>query len=259
MKRFAKYIMTVTLLVLSACSTHLLAQNDTIVQNDSVLPAKEEVFPKITYEWISYQMKVAMEREEENLAFQCFFVNRIDSLIYLNLNRSGIELARVVLTPDSVIYVNKLEHEFYAGDYSFLRRVFGFPLDFDMVQSILNAVDFKNFDNSMHRVEENGTLHYIAPQRANLEGTVSLMQDIEIGEGGIIKSNDMTDLKTMRDFDIEYEDYTTIDSIPFFTKFEIEMELDDVEMEVQLKNIRFNVPGPTSIRIPENFKEVEFK
>ena len=111
----------------------------------------------------------------------------------------------------------------------------------------------------MHRVEENGTLHYIAPQRANLEGTVSLMQDIEIGEGGIIKSNDMTDLKTMRDFDIEYEDYTTIDSIPFFTKFEIEMELDDVEMEVQLKNIRFNVPGPTSIRIPENFKEVEFK
>ena len=204
-------------------------------------------------------MKISLEKEEEKLAFQCFFVNRIDSLIYLNLNRSGIELARVVMTPDSVIYVNKLEHEYYAGDYQFLRRLFGFPLDFDMVQSLLNGVDFKNFDDSLHRVEEDGKLYYVAPQRTNRLGTVSLMQSIEIGEGGVILDNDMTDLKTMRDFDIEYGDYTTFDSIPFFSKFEIEMETDEVEMEVLLKNIRFNVPGPTAIRIPESFKEVDFK
>lgn len=250
MKKIIQYII---LSVLLACPSLALAQ-------DSVrIPPKEEVFPKITYEWISYQMKISLEKEEEKLAFQCYFVNRIDSIIYLNLNRSGIELARVVLTPDSVIYVNKLEHEFFAGDYTFLRRVFGFPLDFDMVQSLLNGVDFKNFDDSLHRVEEDGKLYYVAPQRSNLQGTVSLMQTIEIGEGGIILDNDMTDLKTMRDFDIEYEDYTDIDSIPFFTKFEVEMETDEVEMEVQLKNIRFNTPGPTAIRIPESFKEVEFK
>ena len=228
-------------------------------QNADETPAKEAVFPKITYEWVSYQMKISLEKEEEKLAFQCFFVNRIDSLIYLNLNRSGIELARVVMTPDSVIYVNKLEHEYYAGDYQFLRRLFGFPLDFDMVQSLLNGVDFKNFDDSLHRVEEDGKLYYVAPQRTNRLGTVSLMQSIEIGEGGVILDNDMTDLKTMRDFDIEYGDYTTFDSIPFFSKFEIEMETDEVEMEVLLKNIRFNVPGPTAIRIPESFKEVDFK
>lgn len=228
-------------------------------QSDTLLPSKESVFPKITYEWVSYQMKVSLEKEKEKLSFQCFFVNRIDSLIYLNLNRSGIELARVVLTPDSVIYVNKLEHEFYAGDYRFLRRVFGLPLDFDMVQSLLNGVDFKYFDDSLHRVEEDGKLYYVAPQRTNLQGNVSIMQSIEIGEGGVILDNDMTDLKTMRDFDIEYEDYTVIDSIPFFTKFEVEMESDEVEMEVLLKGIRFNVPGPTSIRLPDSFKEIELK
>lgn len=250
MKQILHYIvvMSAVLMILP----HLRAQTGDII------PAKDSVFPKITYEWISYQMKIDMEKEEEKLAFQCFFVNRIDSLIYLNLNRSGIELARVVLTPDSVIYVNKLEHEFYAGDYSFLRRVLGFPLDFDMAQSLLNGVDFKDFDDNMQRVEEDGKLYYVAPQRTNRKGTVSLMQSIEIGEGGIILDNDMTDLKTMRDFDIEYEEYTLIDSIQFFTKFEVEMEVDDVEIEAVLKNIRFNTPGPTAIRIPENFKEIEF-
>lgn len=251
MRKFVQYY----IVVLTAI---LLGLPQLRAQNLDTLPAKDSVFPKITYEWVSYQMKISMEKEDEKLAFQCYFVNRIDSLIYLNLNRSGIELARVVLTPDSVIYVNKLEHEFYAGDYSFLRRVFGFPLDFDMVQSLLNGVDFKDFDDSLQRVEEDGKLHYVAPQRTNRKGTVALMQSIEIGEGGIILDNDLTDLKTMRDFDIEYEDYTLIDSIPFFTKFEVEMEVDDVEIEAVLKNIRFNTPGPTAIRIPENFKEIEF-
>lgn len=250
MSRLIQYIIIATLLL------NLPLAN---AQTDSVIPSKEEVFPKITYEWVSYQMKISLEKEEEKLSFQCFFVNRIDSLIYLNLNRSGIELARVVLTPDSVIYVNKLEHEYYAGDYTFLRRVFGLPLDFGMVQSLLNGVDFTDFDDSLHRVEEDGKLYYVAPQRTNQAGTVSLMQSIEIGEGGIILDNDITDLKTMRDFDIEYEDYTTVDSMLFFTRFEVEMEADEVEMEAQLKNIRFNTPGPTAIRIPENFKEIEFQ
>ena len=248
MKQFIQYIIIAALLLLSLPA---------IAQDSTQIPSKEEVFPKITYDWVSYQMKISLEKEEEKLSFQCFFVNRIDSIIYLNLNRSGIELARVVLTPDSVIYVNKLEHEYYAGGYVFLRRVFGMPLDFDMVQSLLNGVDFKNFDDSLHRVEEDGKLYYVAPQRANRQGTVAIMQSIEIGEGGIILDNDITDLKSMRDFDIEYEDYTIIDSIPFFTKFEVEMEADEVEMEVSLKNIRFNVAGPTAIRIPENFKEIE--
>ena len=69
----------------------------------------------------------------------------------------------------------------------------------------------------------------------------------------------MTDLKTMRDFDITYKDYTIIDSIPFFTKFEVEMESDEAMLEVQMKNVRFNMPGPTAIRIPESFKEIELK
>ncbi|MBQ7735576.1 MAG: DUF4292 domain-containing protein [Bacteroidales bacterium] len=251
MRKFLQYIiiLPVVLLYLPV----LRAQDSTLI------PSKMDVFPKITYDWVSYQMKISLEKEEEKLAFQCFFVNRIDSIIYLNLNRSGIELARVVLTPDSVTYVNKLEHEYYAGDYSFLRRVFGFPLDFDMVQSLMNGVDFKDFDDSLHRVEEDGKLHYVAPQRTNRQGTVALMQSIEIGAGGVILDNDMTDLKTMRDIDIEYEDYTMIDGTPFFTKFEVEMEVDDVELEAELKNIRFNVPGPTTIRIPESFKEIEFK
>ena len=228
-------------------------------QDTTSMPPKEDVFPKISYDWVSYQMKISLEKEDEKLAFQCYFVNRIDSIIYLNLNRSGIELARVVLTPDSVIYVNKLEHEYYAGGHEFLRRIFGLPLDFFMVQSLLNGVDFKDFDESLHRVEEDGRLYYVAPQRSNKQGTVTLMQAIEIGEGGRILDNDMTDLKTMRDVDIKYNDYTLIDSIPFFTSFEVEMESDEMMMEVAMKNIRFNTPGPTAIRIPESFKEIELK
>jgi len=228
-------------------------------QENETIPPKDSVFPKISYDWISYQMKVSIDKKEEQLAFQCFLVNRIDSAIYLNLNRSGIELARVVLTPDSVKFVNKLEHTYYVGSYLFLEKMFGFPLDFFMVQSLLNGVDFKDFDDGFTRVEEDGKLFYVAPQRSNSKKTLSLMQSIEIGEGGVIVDNDITDLRSMRDVDFSYKNYSDFGEFHFFTKFEVEMEMDEVEMEVEMKNIKFNQSGPVAIRIPENFSEIEIR
>ena len=64
-----------------------------ISQPDSIL----NIYVKDAgYQWISYQMKVNLKTDDQELAFHCFFVNRIDSLIYLNLHKSGIELARLV-------------------------------------------------------------------------------------------------------------------------------------------------------------------
>ena len=104
---------------------------------DSVLLIKDSIFPKMDFQWMSYQMKIDMTMEEEKLQFQCFVAIRTDSIIYLNLNKSGIELARVVLTPKEVVFVNKMEHKYYQGDYSFFQNIVGIPLDYLMVQSLL--------------------------------------------------------------------------------------------------------------------------
>lgn len=241
-----------------------------IADSSSLQGDSAYLFRNPAYEWISYQMKITLETEDEKLGFQCFFVNRTDSLMYFNLNKSGIELARVVLTPDSLIYVNKMENEFYKGSYQFLGKVLGFPLDFQMVQAILNGTDFPNFEQNLQVAEDEGKTILISPLRRNLNGTCSIMQQIDLDQAGNIADNDITDLKSMRNVEIQYKDWAATaydfstgeapgqtDTLSFFQNLEIEIDSEEIDLKAEIKNVKINIPGPTRIKIPESFKEIQ--
>jgi len=116
--------------------------NVSFAQNiDSVNVVNEETFlPMATgYEWITYRGKLDVTDPGGTHSCNFYMVNRIDSILYLNLHAMGIEIARVVLTPDSITYVNKLTYQYYQGTYEPFRKVFPFPVDFQLVQSMVNG------------------------------------------------------------------------------------------------------------------------
>jgi hypothetical protein len=50
----------------------------------------------------------------------------------------GIEVARALITPDSVKFVNRLEGTYFAGDMSFINNMLNTDLDFYMLQGNTN-------------------------------------------------------------------------------------------------------------------------
>ena len=160
------------------------------------------------YQWLSYRGKADIVDTGGTRTCNIFMVNRVDSIIYLNVSAYGIEVMRAVLTPDSVKYVNKLTYQYYCGTYAPLRLLLKRPVDFALVQDILQGLGDERLDHSR--------------------------------------------------FACEYHNFAAVDSTQlFFT----EMVLKDLhqltEIRAHLKVIRFNVPGPTGIRIPEKFKELK--
>lgn len=271
-----KRILFPILILFFACFSNSYAQQDTLkipVQKMQVTKLATEkwnidsVLWHNEYDWISYQMKVAMTEGEDKLAFQCFFVNRTDSLMYFNLYKSGIELARIVLTPDSVVFVNKLEKQFYRGGYEFFRHIIGLPLTFPIVQSLLNARDFRGFSEIYHTNADGALTHYIWPQRTR--GDISIMQDIAVDTNRTIVQNSITDLKKMVEAVFNYQDYsfeernfnpdgetTKMDTLAFFKRLQISMPAGGVSIDAEIKNLKVNVPGPTSIKIPDSFTAI---
>ncbi len=161
------------------------------------------------YDWISYRGKVNFTDTGGTRTCNFFMVNRIDSILYLNLHAYGIEVMRIVFTPDSVTYVNKLTYQYYKGGYTPFRLLTRLPVDFQMVQAAFNGDTEK------------------LPQRQKMV--------------------------------FEYSNFTAIDSTQSFFTEMLFKELDHVlEFHAVLKNIKFNTPGPTSIKIPEKFEELKF-
>lgn len=210
--------------------------------------------PQINYEWISFQIKANITTEEEEPPqIQIFVVNRIDSIIYLNFNKSGIELLRMVFTPDEVIYVNKMSESYYQGGYEPLSSMIGVPLDFYLLQSILNAVDLKGFTPELEFFEQDSLLHLTSPHRTDSSAKMNIMQQVILNPDFSMTMNEITDLGLRYSLLVKYDEYTTISNFPFYTKIRMEVESFDMILEGEVKNVKINVPGPTTIRIPSKF------
>ena len=178
-------------------------------QPDTTLTVLDTLPPMASgYQWLSYRGKADIVDTGGTRTCNFFMVNRVDSIIYLNISAYGIEVMRAVLTPDSVKYVNKLTYQYYCGTYAPLRLLLKRPVDFALVQDIFQGLGDERLDHSR--------------------------------------------------FACEYHDFAAVDSTQsFFTEVVLKDLHQLMEVRAHLKVIRFNVPGPTGIRIPEKFKELK--
>lgn len=212
---------------------------------------------QVDYQWISYKAKIDLQGNGINNNCQAFFVNRIDSIIYLNLHVSGVEIIRVVLTPAEVIMVNKLDQTFFQGDYERCTQVLGFQFDFDFVQSIFNETDFHQFEDNLQSLELEESVHsFVTPRRQHHVKDWAIMQriDRELTTGNL--RNEITDLVSGKILTISYE--ANNDSVALYNRMKVLLPVRNLEITVTPKGTKYNVPGPTSIKIPEKFTPITF-
>ncbi|MCF6356211.1 MAG: DUF4292 domain-containing protein [Draconibacterium sp.] len=69
-----------------------------------------------------------------------------DEKILVSISKLKIPVGRVLLTPDSVKYVNYIDKNYFVDDYSYLSSFLNIDLDFATVQSIIsnNAFSYRN-------------------------------------------------------------------------------------------------------------------
>jgi hypothetical protein len=66
-------------------------------------------------------------------------VSVVDSFLYIQLHFAGIEAGRVLATPNNILFINKLQRNFYAGDYSVFETLSGMEIDFYILQDVFNG------------------------------------------------------------------------------------------------------------------------
>ena len=62
---------------------------------------------------------------------------RKDSLIWMNIKKASVEVARILVTPDSVYIINRLDREYYIKGLDFVEEKFNLPAHFVTLQTAL--------------------------------------------------------------------------------------------------------------------------
>jgi hypothetical protein len=231
---------------------------------------KEEIIsefstPKIiplNYQWLSYRINLLYkdyDSKKEKISASAFFVNKKDSVIYLTISKLGIEGIRVVVTPDSVKFLNHLNSSYYSGDYSFLEKMLGFKVNFYLLQAIFLGEDVPGFDVNFLYSKDNDIHVYTSTSRKNKTMNLTVSQTLKINSDSKIVENNITELSVQSSVNMRYWDFIPFENHYFFQQAEIIIPKENILLEFKLRNLKINEPGPTSIRIPLKYTPIKIE
>lgn len=210
------------------------------------------------YDWISYRGKAEYTFEGNEGTISIFFVNRIDSIIYVNLNLSGIEIVRVTITPQELVYVNKLNKTYYQGGFFLIEKLLKLPLDFYTIQAVFNGKDIPGYDTLFAISAQDSIMVLENQNRRSLDRGRPIAQKMILDQALNLIANDILFNADNRKIALQYNTYTTDPSgFSFFDNLTFQTE--ELELDLKLKNVRFNTPGPTSNKIPSSFTPLIFQ
>jgi hypothetical protein len=104
--------------------------------------------------------KFMAEGKERNAKFNVRLVP--DSAIWISFTSMNYEGVRMLLTPDSVRFINRLDKNYYMGDYGWFEKTLGIRVDFQEVQSVLLGHTIYISDNNDVELEVEETYYVLS-------------------------------------------------------------------------------------------------
>ena len=176
---------------------------------------------------------------------------RIWVAIFGSVGPVTIEAFRVLITPDSVKILDKMKKVARLRSVSYLQEQIGLPVDFQTVQDILigNPVYLDTTRIQYYRMETKGiSLYSLGDLFSNF---LTLNSDYTLQHSKL----DDTDPMRARTCDMTYSDFDFSGAVPFSTYRKISVtEKAKVDIEMSIKQHKFNEPLSDNFSIPKNYK-----
>jgi hypothetical protein len=192
---------------------------------------------------------------------------RTDSAVWLSISPLlGIEVARVLLTRDSVKLIDRLNNKYAVTDYNYLNDMYRINIDFDIIQGVLTGNLFsykKNKFNSVYLEDRYYILSTLSKKKLkrSLEDTdvnKPIVQDMWVDASSyrIIKLN-IEDQRTGKSLQTDYSDHRQTEGglFPFKSKTTVAAE-KQLKVDIEYNRLTVNASTDFPFSIPSSFEKI---
>lgn len=230
---------------------------------------------EFNYDWVYAKANVESQIDGKEESFDIRVRARKDSAMLISIQYLlGVEVAKVLITRDSVKMVVYPKRQYFKGDYNYINELLHANLDFDLLQAVL-------FGNSAEFYDDDETKLKPVTDRQNCRYALSTerkfkLRKIEQGQKEPKKSfqtmtldpetfkifkNEFIDIETNRVFTAVYEKYpAATDSVyaPRHVNIDIVAE-KKVSLKIDYVRIDKNQPQKLSLNIPPKYEPIPIK
>ena len=207
-----------------------------------------------------------------------------DQKILVSIKKLSIPVCGVLLTPDSVIYVNYIDHNYFIDDYSFLSDFLNMDIDFETVQSIIsnNAFSYRNDPRNDYRTfdsyiengkyvlqsEKNRKIFKMdkgSPQkierhlkRLDEEALILQKMYFEPFNFSLTQLN-IQDKTNNRNIFMYFDDFTEVNNKDYPGSIEMNFlsDTEEIKMKIRMSGFSTEKLDTFSIRIPEKYEQIK--
>ncbi|MDD2191459.1 MAG: DUF4292 domain-containing protein [Bacteroidales bacterium] len=187
-----------------------------------------------------------------------------DKAIWVSAGKFGFEGARLMLTKDSVWFINKLEREYFVGGYDFFNGILGFKVSYDMVEGLLLGKDFADYDisaSSYSMETDKDIVRIMFEKRANLnDGTAPILkQNLFYNKAlKIIIRNYFEVIGYSNSLDVYYDSYLPIEGYSFPSNMRINAFAGKtMKVGIKAKNQKINDTFDMPFSAPKGYNLIK--
>lgn len=181
----------------------------------------------------------------------------------------GIEIARLMVTPDSVYYLNRLERVFLKKPFTHISQMLKKNMDYHMLESLLIGNDFSGFNLIPHTIisdNENYTISFEnrMPKTStlsakNISFNIPLQQLVADVNNYKIKQNSVEEKINNIKFVVFYKNFKMegLQLVPQDISMWIDTEGNRYEISIQYNKIQLNQSQNYPFAIPSSYKEIQ--
>lgn len=223
------------------------------------------------FEKLSAKLSVDLTIDSSSNNFSVSIRMKKDSIIWMSINKIGIEFARVLITKDSVKFSNGFDKKYFKGDFTYICKLLNTDLDFEMLQSLLvgNSVAFYDEDEKIKPGVNNcqytlGTIRKHKLRKV-MERGKELKDPVQsiylIPETFKISRILFYDFNPDRSFDVQFSNFESVDSTQLFPKkmnYLIQAK-KTIGIDIGFSKITLNEEKSFPFKIPDNYEQIIYK
>ena len=210
---------------------------------------------EVDFETLQGRLAVKYETEERSQNVTVSFRMKKNDTIWMSGQLLGIPLAKVLITPNSVQFYEKITGTYFKGDFRLLSDLLGTPLDFQKVQNLLLGQTIYDLRQERYKLTESVRGYQLEPVN---EGFLKKMFLLDAGNFKAV-AQQLGQRRENRSVTVTYPEYKKIgDQIfPGEIKIVANEGPDNTNIDMKFRSVEFNVPVSFPFSIPSGYEEIE--
>lgn len=229
---------------------------------------------ELHYNWLSVRAATDAEIGDKNYDITMKIRIRKDSVIWISISPAlGIEIARIVITQDSLKFLNRLERNYFSGSINYLDQLAPVSINYTMLQALItgnNIVIQEEQESDKHdkyKVKiDQGNYLLSTLSRRKYNKTVQGKKTVDETVNRIwlkpktfkITQSEITNFKTNKKIIASYDQFEQVGNQAFAHLVNVIMQADQkVSVKLSYSKATLNKPLKMPFRIPNRYEPIK--